>query len=290
MKTSTKSAGVSFQVSLALLSGGIAAQMTNVVAHADTVTTVKKGQTLKSIAKDNHVTVESLAKANNLSKDAKVSVADKLKVPDAPKTYTVKEGDSVSLIAHEYGLNTADLLEWNNLSWDNSTIYVGDKLNLQNPDTKQTNQTTNTTASPQKISAHDAEVIGDTQAEQIVNLAKQYANMGIPYTWGGKTPTSGFDCSGLTQYVYGQAGISIGVNTIAQEANVQSTDISDASQVASVARPGDLLFWGSHGSTYHVAIYIGNGQFVAAPQPGQNVSVQTVSNYFMPSFVGHVVK
>lgn len=278
----------SVQVGLALVGAGLAAQMSNAVAHADTVTTVKEGQTLKSIAKDNHVTVKALADANDMSVKDKVSVNDKLKVPDAPKTYTVVEGDSMSKIAHDHNLKTADLLKWNNLTWDNSTIYIGDEIKLQDPNSAQTSNDA-ASANTQSNNGHDATVVGNTQAEQIVNLAKQYANMGIPYVWGGSTP-QGFDCSGLTQYVYRQAGINIGRTTINQEANVQTTDISDASQVDSVAQPGDLLFWGSHGSTYHVAIYIGNGQFVAAPQPGQNVDIENVSNYFMPSFVGHVVR
>ena len=77
--------------------------------------------------------------------------------------------------------------------------------------------------------------------------------------------------------------------TVGQEQNVATTDVSSVSDVINNARPGDLLFWGSHGASYHVAIYIGNGQFVAAPQPGQNVDVENVSNYFMPSFIGRVV-
>ncbi|WP_439794937.1 NlpC/P60 family protein [Secundilactobacillus kimchicus] len=54
------------------------------------------------------------------------------------------------------------------------------------------------------------------------------------------------------------------------------------------AKPGDLLFWGDQGASYHVAIYIGDNQFVAAPQPGQNVDIETISTFFMPSFAGTV--
>ena len=113
--------------------------------------------------------------------------------------------------------------------------------------------------------------------------------MGIPYQWGGES-LNGFDCSGLTQYIYRQVGIQINRDTIHQEQNVDTTDVASASDVINTARPGDLLFWGSHGASYHVAIYIGNGKFVAAPQPGQNVDIETVSDYFKPSFVGRVVR
>ncbi|MBC6499365.1 C40 family peptidase [Weissella confusa] len=46
------------------------------------------------------------------------------------------------------------------------------------------------------------------------------------------------------------------------------------------------LFWGGHGASWHVAIYIGNGQYVAAPAPGYNVRVENVTTGFMPDFVG----
>ena len=286
MKVQTKSRN-EIKLALAFLSGGAvsAAAMTQ-TAHAETVT-VKKGQTLQSIAKDKHVSVEALAKNNDLDPDSNLSPNQELDVPEPAKKYTVKEGDTVSEIDHAHGLDTEDVLKWNNLSWDDCVIFIGDELNLQDPTTDQPADTTATAAN--NNNGHVASIVGSTQAEQIVNLAKQYASMNIPYVWGGSTP-SGFDCSGLTSYIFNQIGIGIGRTTIAQEAHVQSTDISDASQVAAVAQPGDLLFWGGHGSTYHVGIYIGNNQFVAAPQPGQNVSVQAVSNYFKPSFVGKVLR
>lgn len=281
MKVHNKSRN-ELKLALAFLGGGVVSGAIAQTAHAETVI-VKKGQTLKSIAKVKHVSAEALAKNNDLKLDSDLSPNQELDVPKAPKKYTVKPGDTVSEIAHVHGLKTADVLKWNNLSWDDSVIFIGDELNLQNPTTDQPDDT------PASNNDHNASIVGSTQSEQVVNLAKQYASMDIPYVWGGSTP-SGFDCSGLTSYIFNQIGIGIGRTTIAQEAHVQSTDISDASQVAAVAQPGDLLFWGGHGSTYHVGIYIGNNQFVASPQPGQNVSVQTVSNYFKPSFVGRVVR
>lgn len=268
------------------MSGGLATQMVGTaIAHADTVTTVKQGETLKSIAKDNHITVKALAKANHLKTSDKLTSNQKINIPDPPKTHTVEQGESVSSVAQKYGLKTADVLKWNNLSWSNSTIYIGDKLNLQDPNQPQTNDTDTQNTNSTKTTA--TSLVGNTQAERIVNLALQYANQGIPYVWGGTTP-SGFDCSGLVQYVFAQNGISLNRTTVGQEQNVATTDVSSVSDVVNNARPGDLLFWGQHGASYHVAIYIGNGQFVAAPQPGQNVDVENVSNYFMPSFIGRV--
>lgn len=67
---------------------------------------------------------------------------------------------------------------------------------------------------------------------------------------------------------------------------VSQESIGSVRSVAS-AQPGDLLFWGSRGSTYHVAIALGGGQYIHAPKPGDNVKVGS-TQYFMPSFAVHV--
>jgi len=135
---------------------------------------------------------------------------------------------------------------------------------------------TDATATTQAASESDT----SATAESVVNTAKQY--LGTPYVWGGKTP-SGFDCSGFTSYVYQQAtGKSIGGYTVAQEGAGSQEAVSQASA-------GDLLFWGSKGSTYHVGIYLGNNQYIAAPQPGESVKISTISGYFMPSFAVKVL-
>lgn len=97
----------------------------------------------------------------------------------------------------------------------------------------------------------------------VVSIAAKY--IGVPYVWGGKTP-SGFDCSGFTSYVFREAyGIEIGGYTVPQE--------NSGTQIAvSSAQAGDLIFWGSRGATYHVAIYVGGGQYIHAPAPGQTVT------------------
>lgn len=103
--------------------------------------------------------------------------------------------------------------------------------------------------------------------EQIVATAMKY--LGVPYVWGGTTPY-GFDCSGLVQYVYAENGISIPRVTYTQQAAATPVSFDDL-------QPGDLVFWGY--SAYHVGIYIGNGQYIHAPAPGQSVCIQSYSAY-----------
>ena len=122
----------------------------------------------------------------------------------------------------------------------------------------------------------------DLTTGSVVSLAVKLANANIPYVWGGAS-LSGMDCSGLVDYVFQNAeGIPLPHYTVSLESCVSQHSVAEA-------QPGDILFWGNHGSTYHCAIYSGNNQYVAAPQPGQNVEIETISPYFMPSFAGTVI-
>jgi len=96
-----------------------------------------------------------------------------------------------------------------------------------------------------------------SKGQQIANLARTH--LGKPYVYGATGPSS-FDCSGLTQYVYRQAGINIGRTTSQQAA--QGRYVS-----ASQAQPGDLVVIGN----YHVGIYVGGGQMIDAPKSGDVV-------------------
>jgi cell wall-associated NlpC family hydrolase len=93
--------------------------------------------------------------------------------------------------------------------------------------------------------------------------AVQIANRltGTPYVWGGASPRSGFDCSGLVQYVYGKLGISLPHYTFSQYGRGRSVSRSSL-------RPGDLVFF--YGLN-HVGIYGGGGKYIHAPRRGSTV-------------------
>lgn len=113
-----------------------------------------------------------------------------------------------------------------------------------------------------------------TNQTKIVNKVRE--QLGKPYAWGASGPDS-FDCGGLVKYVYKQAvNTELPMGTINQEK--YGTEISLNSLL-----PGDLLFYGDRGNTYHVGIYIGNGQMIHAPKPGETVTVVNIQ-YFYPNF------
>ncbi len=108
---------------------------------------------------------------------------------------------------------------------------------------------------------------------QVVGEAAQF--VGVPYQWGGTSPTTGFDCSGLVQYVYGQLGVAL--PRTSQEQATVGTPVAGLAQ----AQPGDLVFYepGPNGPG-HVGIYIGNGKIIDAPHTGTSVQVQAVGQPF----------
>lgn len=118
-------------------------------------------------------------------------------------------------------------------------------------------------------------------AAAVVGLALKY--QGAAYVFGGSNPATGFDCSGFTQWVYGQLGISLPRTSFAQW-NVGTHVAYDELQ------PGDLVFFTTEGVfANHVGIYVGNGQFISAAAPGQGVVVQSLSEpYFAQAYDGAV--
>lgn len=102
------------------------------------------------------------------------------------------------------------------------------------------------------------------------------------YTWGGKGPATGFDCSGLVTHVYREAaGIKVSGNAVTLGQTSRQIDVAQM-------QPGDLVFFNTLGTRHsHVGVYIGNGRFVHASNPRTGVRVDQLSNrYFAQRFEG----
>lgn len=119
---------------------------------------------------------------------------------------------------------------------------------------------------------------GSGTATDIANFAMSF--VGYSYVWGGMSPSTGFDCSGLMYYVLTQYGYSM--KRVANDQMTQGTAISrDNLQV------GDLVFFGYGSYANHVGMYIGNGNFVHASTPSTGVRVNSLNEtYYNTRYIG----
>lgn len=112
---------------------------------------------------------------------------------------------------------------------------------------------------------------GTDVQQKIVNAA--YSQLGVNYVWGGTTPNVELDCSGLTQYCYAQAGISIPRTSQEQSAK---------GKVVTNPEPGDICVSNNEG---HVSVYIGDGKVIEAPDVGLKVRISELSKIGAQKFV-----
>lgn len=127
-----------------------------------------------------------------------------------------------------------------------------------------------------------AAVVKSKSSRQKV-VATAHKQVGVPYVWGGES-RRGFDCSGLVQYVYGKAGVSL--PRTADRQFKYGTPVKYGQ-----ARPGDLMFFntgGGSGQVTHVGIYMGNQHMLHAPKPGKKVQYAKVGprSWFRPRLLG----
>lgn len=96
------------------------------------------------------------------------------------------------------------------------------------------------------------------------------SQLGVPYIYGAEDPGVGFDCSGLTQWAWGRAGVSLPRTAAEQYDAIPHIPLSDL-------EPGDLLFWNDGtDSIQHVAMYVGNNEVIQAPETGETVSYSSI--------------
>lgn len=244
---------------------------------------IKSGDTLTKIAKQHGLSLSELMKMNNLTSTTvnpgiklvvskgSTSTATKT-VATTNSTYTVKAGDSLSKIAKIYGTTSTKLKELNGLN--STVIKIGQKLKVSGTNTVSTQVVATTTKTTATTTAATT-----SSADKLVNVAQKY--LGVRYTFGGSSPTLGFDCSGFVYYTYKTSGYkNISRNTAAGYYNM--------SKKVSSPVVGDLVFFSN---TYkkgisHVGIYIGNGKMINAS--GNKVQIESFSSgYWASKFTGY---
>jgi cell wall-associated NlpC family hydrolase len=211
-------------------------------------------------------------------------------------SYTVVSGDWLSSIAERkhvsggwerlYQLNRSTLTQGPNV------IFPGEHLRLGGTvAASATSNDSSSTAAPAAPAA-PAPAATDTASAPAAAptassglaaaIAFAQAQLGKAYVYGGTGPDD-WDCSGLTQAALAQAGISIPRTAAEQAAASTPVSMNDL-------QAGDLLFWSSDGTdagVYHVALYIGNGNFIEAANPSAGVKTDNISDY-APSFAGSI--
>jgi cell wall-associated NlpC family hydrolase len=100
--------------------------------------------------------------------------------------------------------------------------------------------------------------------------------LGVPYHYGGTSPRTGFDCSGLVRYVYAHFGVSLAHSSFADFVRGRRVGRRQL-------RPGDLVFFDGAG---HVGIYLGRSRFIHAPHTGTVVRISTMDGWYSSTYTG----
>ena len=243
--------------------------------------TVQAGDSLYTIAQKYGVTVDSLRQANTLGATLQVgqslTVNDPTKNPQASVAASQAEQTPAQTTTTSQATQATQTTQA--ATTTNQVAQTTSQTTSQPAAQTQTSQASQTTQASQQTQASQAQVA--TPSSYSVSALLSYAQTftGVPYVLGGTTP-AGFDCSGFTQYVFNHFGKNIGRTTYQQQ-------YAGTKLAVSSAQPGDLLFWGAYGSAYHVGIYLGGSSYIAAPEPGESVSVKSFT-YYQPSFAVHV--
>lgn len=184
----------------------------------------------------------------------------------ADTTVTVSAGDNLNSIAEKYNVSTDELAAANHIQ-NKELIFAGQKLTIPNKDnSKAVSQNSHANnASQQQATNNNTK--NDAHLQQSVNKALSY--LGTPYVWGGNQP-GGFDCSGLVQYCYG----------IPQRTTYEQQALGPHIHDNVLNAPyGALVFYGSDDAPYHVAISLGDGRIIQAPNENETVKI-TPQQYF----------
>ncbi|OEV03327.1 glycoside hydrolase [Streptomyces oceani] len=189
-------------------------------------------------------------------------------------TATEQAADSLQRSAHQYELDDAR---------DQAADKAADEAQEQKTEAaearraeqaRQAEQARAERAAERTALSSDAETSAPDEAAtgsvaEVLSFLR--AQVGKAYVMGASGPNA-YDCSSLTQAAFKQAGIDL--PRVSQDQSTVGTQIS-----VDQAQPGDLLFWGGVGSAHHVAVYVGNGNYIDAANPEKGVVEQPLSDY-----------
>ncbi|MFD4630091.1 C40 family peptidase [Streptomyces sp. NPDC058284] len=128
-------------------------------------------------------------------------------------------------------------------------------------------QSTSDSSGPSASDTVDAPASGSVGT--VISFLK--AQLGDAYVMGASGPNA-WDCSSLVQAAFKQAGVDL--PRVSQDQSTMGTEVGTSN-----LQVGDILYWGGKGSAYHVGVYIGNGQYLDAANPGKGVVIQDLSGY-----------
>ena len=163
-------------------------------------------------------------------------------------------------------------------TWEGGSYTIDLELNFKNiMDEVTSGQDEKTESSSSPSSSSSSSSSSNSIGEKLVNLAK--SKLGCKYVWGATGPNA-FDCSGLTSWCYKQIGISIPRTSLAQSKSGKAVSKSDL-------QAGDLIFWKTTSAEVgHVGMYVGNGQFIHAPNKSKPVKYDSLnSSYYKSRYV-----
>lgn len=219
-------------------------------------------------------------KAVEINKNGYISSNASANLRSGPSTTTQSIG---KLPKHTVVKVISEENDWYKVNYNGKEGYISKSLVTIGEVPEETSSRNGTSARTQEITK--IEETNQTQTTSsntgnVVSIAQNY--LGNKYVSGGASPETGFDCSGFTQYVYKQCGITLSRSSSSQASNGTSIAKSEL-------QPGDLLLFHYYGSSSigHVGIYTGNGQFIHAANEKRGVVYDTIeSGYYADNYAG----